>query len=76
MVRTGSAPDNTLSESLVTTLKAELVSRAQCPSWEAAGVAIFDYPEDSCKRTRIHSSLGYKSPADFEKDRMREAPAA
>jgi transposase InsO family protein len=27
-------------------------------------------------RTRIHSSLGYRSPAEFEEGRMRETAAA
>jgi putative transposase len=76
MGRVGSALDNALSESFVATLKAELVSRAKFPSREIARVAIFEYLEAFYNRTRIHSSLGYRSPADFEEDRMRESTAA
>ena len=76
MGRVGSALDNALSESFVATLKAELVSRAKFPSRETARVAIFEYLEAFYNRTRIHSSLGYRSPADFEEDRMRESTAA
>jgi putative transposase len=76
MGRVGSALDNVLSESFVATLKAELVSRAKFPSRETARVAIFEYLEAFYNRTRIHSSLGYRSPADFEEDRMRESTAA
>jgi putative transposase len=76
MGRVGSALDNALSESCVATLKAELVSRAKFPSRETARVAIFEYLEAFYNRTRIHSSLGYRSPADFEEDRMRESTAA
>jgi putative transposase len=76
MGRVGSALDNALSESFVATLKAELVSRAKFPSRETARVAIFEYLEAFYNRTRIHSSLGYRSPAEFEEDRMRESTAA
>jgi putative transposase len=77
MGRVGSALDNAISESFVATLKAELVSRSpQFPSREAAKTAIFEYLESFYNRRRIHSSLGYKSPVDFEEGRMREASAA
>jgi putative transposase len=76
MGRIGSALDNAISESFVATLKAELVSWSRFPSREAAKTAIFEYLESFYNRTRIHSSLGYKSPVDFEEGRMREASAA
>lgn len=76
MGRVGSALDNALSESFVATLKTELVNRHRYPTREAARTAIFEYLEAFYNRTRIHSSLGYRSPADFEEDRMREASAA
>ena len=76
MGRVGSALDNALSESFVATLKAELVSRARFPSREAAKMAIFEYLEVFYNRTRLHSSLGYRSPSDFEEGRMREGSAA
>ena len=74
MGRTGSALDNAMAESFVSTLKAELVSTLKFPTRQAAKTAIFEYLETfyntSC---RLHSSLGYRSPADFEEDRMEEA---
>lgn len=77
MGRTGSALDNAMAESFVSTLKAELVSlRRRFPTRRAAKTAIFDYIEGFYNRRRIHSSLGYKSPRDFEEDIMREASAA
>lgn len=76
MGRVGSALDNAISESFVATLKAELVSRSRFPSREAAKLAIFEYLEAFYNRRRLHSSLGYRSPADFEEDKMREASAA
>ena len=76
MGRVGSALDNAISESFVATLKAELVSKSRFPNREAAKMAIFEYLEAFYSRRRLHSSLGYRSPADFEGDKMREASAA
>jgi putative transposase len=76
MGRTGSALDNALAESFVSTLKAELVSRLKFPSRQAAKTAIFDYLETFYNTCRLHSALGYRSPADFEEDRMEEARVA
>ncbi len=45
MGRTGSALDNAMAESFVSTLKAELVSRLDFPTRQAAKTAIFDYLE-------------------------------
>jgi putative transposase len=72
----GSALDNAMAESFVSTLKAELVAHRSFPTREAAKTAIFDYLESFYNRRRLHSSLGYRSPADFEEDTMREANAA
>jgi putative transposase len=55
-----------MSESFVSTLKAELVSRVQFPTRQAARTAIFEYLAGFYNRMRIHSSLGYKSPVKFE----------
>ncbi len=76
MGRTGSALDNAMAESFVSTLKAELVSRLEFPSRQAARTAIFDYLETFYNSRRLHSALGYRSPADFEEDRMEEASVA
>ena len=76
MGRVGSALDNDISESFVATLKSELVSRSRFPSRQAAKTAIFEYLEAFYNTRRLHSSLGYRSPANFEEDRMREASAA
>jgi putative transposase len=76
MGRTGSALDNAMAESFVSTLKAELVSRMEFPTRQAAKTAIFEYLETFYNTRRLHSSLGYRSPADFEEDRMGEARVA
>ncbi len=65
-----------MAESFVPTLKAELVSNLEFPSRQAARMAIFEYLETFYNTRRLHSSLGYRSPADFEEDRMEEVNAA
>ncbi len=76
MGRTGTALDNAMAESFVSTLKAELVSRMRFPSPQAAKSAIFEYLETFYNIRRLHSSLGYRSPADFEEDTLGEASVA
>ena len=76
MGRTGNALDNAMAESFVSTLKAELASNLKFPSRQAAKTAIFDYLETFYNTRRLHSSLGYRSPADFEEDRIGEAKVA
>ncbi len=46
------------------------------PSRQAAKTAIFDYLEAFYNTRRLHSALGYRSPADFEEDRIEEASVA
>ncbi len=59
MGRSGSALDNAMAESFVSTLKAELVDRNRFPTREAARVAIFfEYVEGFYNRNRRHWSLG------------------
>jgi putative transposase len=76
MGRTGSALDNAMAESFVSTLKAELVGNLEFPSRQAAKTAIYEYLETFYNTRRLHSALGYKSPADFEEDRIGEANVA
>lgn len=76
MGRTGTALDNAMAESFVSTLKAELVSRLNFPTRQAAKTAIFEYLETFYNTRRLHSALGYVSPADFEEGRIEEASVA
>jgi putative transposase len=57
-------------------LKVELVSTMEFPSRQAAKTAIFEYLETFYNARRLHSALGYRSPTDFEEDRMRGARVA
>jgi len=66
--RTGVCWDNTLAESFFATLKRELVP-AEGHMWagrSAARTAIFEYVESWYNVRRLHSSLGYRSPNDYE----------
>ena len=46
------------------------------PSRQAARTAIFEYLETFYNTRRLHSSFGYRSPADYEEDRIGEASVA
>ncbi len=74
--RTGTALDNAMAESFVSPLKAELVDGMKSPSRQAAKTAIFEYLETFYNTRRLHSALGYRSPVDFEEDRIEEASVA
>lgn len=76
MGRTGSALDNAMAESFVSTLKAELVDRHRFPTREAARTAVFEYVEGFYNRRRRHSSLAYESPADYEAATIEEVAVA
>jgi putative transposase len=77
MGRVGSAYDNSLAESFVATLmECELGHHEHWPTREAAGVSVFKYLEGFYNRRRLHHSLGYVSPEDFEENRIQESSAA
>jgi len=76
MGRVGSAYDNSMAESFVATLKTELLYRNRWPTRETARIGIFEYLEGFYNRRRLHSALGYKSPAEFEEGRIRETTTA
>jgi putative transposase len=54
-----------MAESFFASLKNELVYRTAFPTAEKARLAVADYIEVFYNRTRIHSALGYKTPAEF-----------
>uniref|UniRef100_UPI003F4935A2 IS3 family transposase n=1 Tax=Streptomyces sp. CA-141956 TaxID=3240051 RepID=UPI003F4935A2 len=64
--RTGQCWDNALAESFFSTLKNELGDSRPWPSRAAARTAIFEWIESWYNLHRLHSSLGYRSPAEYE----------
>ncbi|MFF0450880.1 integrase core domain-containing protein [Streptomyces sp. NPDC004609] len=64
--RTGQCWDNALAESFFATLKNELIDTRPWPSRAAARTAIFEWIESWYNLRRLHSSLGYRTPADYE----------
>ncbi len=76
MGRTGTALDNAMAESFVSTLKTELVHRRRFPGRAVARSAIFEYLEGFYNLRRLHSSLGYQSPADYEEATMEGVAVA
>jgi putative transposase len=75
MGRTGNCYDNATMESFFATLKTELNLRRPFKTKQEARLAIFDYIETFYNRQRLHSSLGYRSPIDYERERMAENTA-
>lgn len=66
MSRRANCYDNAAMESFWGTLKNELVHRLKYATREEARRSIFAWIETYYNRVRLHSSLGYKSPVDFE----------
>ena len=67
MSRTGNCFDNAPMESFFSTLKVEQVHFQDYASRKEARTDIFAYIEGFYNRTRRHSSLGYLSPQEFER---------
>jgi putative transposase len=66
MSRKGNCYDNAMMESFWSTLKMELVYRQSFATRQQAREAIFVYIETFYNRQRLHSALGYATPAGFE----------
>jgi transposase InsO family protein len=64
MSRKGNCWDNAMAESFFGTLKTELHERLS--TRQAARSALFEYIEVFYNRQRLHSALGYQSPAAYE----------
>jgi putative transposase len=62
----GDCWDNAVMESFWGTLKTELVNHEHYQTREQAMASIFEYVEVFYNRQRLHSSLGYLSPEQFE----------
>jgi transposase InsO family protein len=66
MSRTGNCYDNAAKESFFHTLKTELVHHEHYRTRAEARASVFEYIETFYNRERLHSTLGYCSPIEFE----------
>ena len=63
----GDAYDNAIAESFFATLECELLERRRFKNQAEAQIAVFEFIEGWYNPHRRHSSLGYWSPANFER---------
>lgn len=75
MSRRGDCWDNAVAESFFATLEWELLASHRFASHAAATRALVDFIDGWYNRTRLHSSLGYRSPVEYEQD-LRRTPRA
>ena len=75
MSRRGNCWDNAVAESFFATLKKELIHRYRWLDRRDAAKAIAEYIEIFYNNHRLHSSLGYTSPAEFEALNSNPQPA-
>ncbi|GGD47785.1 hypothetical protein GCM10010989_22650 [Croceicoccus pelagius] len=68
MSRSGNCWDNSAMESFFSSLKTERVGKKVYRSRDEARADVFDYIERFYNPTRRHSTIGYKSPIDFERE--------
>lgn len=66
MSRKGNCYDNAFAESFFHSLKTELVYQTKFHTKQNAMRAIFEYIEVFYNRDRLHSSLGYQTPSEYE----------
>jgi putative transposase len=67
MSRKGNCYDNAVTESFFSTLKRELVFHEDYADHEQASQSLFEYIEVFYNRQRLHSTLGYRSPEQYER---------
>jgi putative transposase len=63
----GDAYDNAMAESFFATLEREVLSRRRFKSQAEAKMAVFEWIEGWYNPHRRHSSLGYRSPVNYER---------
>jgi putative transposase len=66
----GDCFDNAVAESFFATVKKELIHRRSWPSKAELRTEVFDYIETFYNRERRHSTLGQRSPAEYERMRL------
>lgn len=66
MSRRGNCWDNAVAESFFATLKAELINRRRWKTRLELRTALFEYIDGFYNTRRLHSSIGYRTPAQAE----------
>lgn len=66
MSRRGNCYDNAVAESFFSTLKNELLHDREYHSREEVQTDVFEFIEGFYNRQRLHQTLGYVSPVQFE----------
>ena len=66
MSRKANCWDNAVAESFFHVLKTELIYHATWYGYAGVHAALFEYIELFYNRERMHSTLGYLTPVDFE----------
>ena len=66
MSRVGECYDNAVAERFFWSLKHEWTKHESFPDLEAARLSVFKYVETFYNPVRLHQTLGYKSPDQFE----------
>ncbi|HSR50832.1 MAG TPA: IS3 family transposase [Acidobacteriota bacterium] len=69
----GDCYDNAMCESFFATLECELIERCRFQNKQQACTALFDFIEGWYNTRRLHSALGYHSPANFERSYHRNS---
>jgi transposase InsO family protein len=68
--------DNAVAESFFATLKGELIDRQSWATRAQVRRAVFEFVEVFYNRKRLHSTLNYLSPADYETTKIHQHKAA
>ena len=73
MSATGCCYDNAACESFFATLKKELIYKVNFIDMHDAKYSIFRYIEAFYNKVRLHSSIGYLAPLEFESRQLARA---
>jgi transposase InsO family protein len=69
--RRGQCWDNAVAESFFATIKRELIDTRPWPTRAGLHRAVFDWIEGWYNTRRLHSSLGYRTPAEADQDHQQ-----
>ena len=73
MSRRADCWDNAVVESFNATIKTELINRTKWQTREEARAAVYKYIETWYNSRRLHSTLDYRTPIEFEEDEANDS---